>query len=69
VYIDSLQDMRLDKRHIVVSERLEETVKQVVENARKATPRRKRGNFKMKERSEVELPLNNTPKGLCRTLC
>merc|ERR1712083_99721 len=60
--VDILREQRpdLDKRHIVVSEEFEDTVKQVVERSRLAVPRPKRGSFKMKGRTEVDVPASST---------
>ena len=43
--IASTEVEQLDRRHVVVSEELEDIVKQVIEDRRKATLRYKRGSF------------------------
>jgi len=56
--VQALHDgkIELDRRHVVVAQEIEGVVKRAIENGQQLTTRRERGSFKMKARTEINLP-------------
>merc|ERR1712045_774915 len=52
------KDVETHKRHVIVTEDIEDTVKATVDKFCQSVSRRERGSFKMKNRAEIDVPVD-----------